>query len=210
YHQHGFDLFISHARPETSPPLSSSSPSPPSSEDSPSTEPSPESDPLYGSPSVNLTVTKVLLHGNVPGTYSFNRHRRCRWSLVTDQDQGQAQYGPLTSETPFPELSSALHELFKDTLEQEEELKHGMVLNRVLGESPESSINLLGGWEDWEDGEGERTVTEGGNGGQNGRWPGYAEEQPKVDALGNTVLYGFPGLLFEVLGNGAVSCLTVY
>jgi hypothetical protein len=29
-------------------------------------------------------------------------------------------------------------------------------------------------------------------------------------ALGNTELFGFPGLLLEVLKNDAVSCLTVY
>ena len=28
-----------------------------------------------------LVVTKLVLHGNVPGSYEFNRHRRCRWEI---------------------------------------------------------------------------------------------------------------------------------
>ena len=70
-----------------------------------------------------------------------------------------------------------------------------MVLNRDWGDSPSSSCELLGGWEDSVGGK--RTdIT-----------PSSAED---VKGLGNTTLFGFPGLVFEVLNNGAVSGLTIF
>lgn len=66
-----------------------------------------------------------------------------------------------------------------------------MVLNRGWGDSPGSSCELLGGWEESAEGA-VRNAAEGGGG------------------LGNTELFGFPGLVFEVLKNEAVSCLTVF
>jgi hypothetical protein len=67
-----------------------------------------------------------------------------------------------------------------------------MVLNRDWGDSPESSVEFLGGWEE--------TTAKGQPSGVDGH----------DGKLGNTELFGFPGLLFEVLKNGAVSSLTVY
>ncbi|KAF4466585.1 UPF0183 domain, partial [Fusarium albosuccineum] len=29
-----------------------------------------------------LVATKLVLHGNIPGSYEFNRHRRCRWEIA--------------------------------------------------------------------------------------------------------------------------------
>jgi len=66
-----------------------------------------------------------------------------------------------------------------------------MVLNRGWGDSPESSVELLGGWEEG--------VGEKGGGHGDG-----------VQGLGNTELFGFRGMLFEVLKNDTVSCLTIY
>ena len=71
-----------------------------------------------------------------------------------------------------------------------------MVLNRGWGDSPGSSCELLGGWEESAEG-----VREDGN--RNAGAGGAA-------GLGNTELFGFPGLVFEVLKNDAVSCLTVF
>ena len=71
------------------------------------------------------------------------------------------------------------------------------MLNRGWGDSPGSSCELLGGWEESTDGvrdaAGNRNPGSGGG-------PGF----------GNTELFGFPGLVFEVLKNDAVSCLTVF
>ena len=171
YFHHGFDAFISY--PTTPGPAFPSSgisdPSPPSS-------------------ASQLTVTKIVLHGNVPGSYPFNRHRRSRWMIHLDEsDDG------LTSESPYEEISTRLRGVWKGSYgdqKDEHAMQRPMVLNRGWGDSPESSVEFLGGWEE--------TTAKG----------------PRTDdhdgGLGNTELFGFPGLLFEVLKNGAVSCLTVY
>jgi hypothetical protein len=70
-----------------------------------------------------------------------------------------------------------------------------MVLNRDFwGDSPGSSCELLGSWED----------------STNAQKKGMESNAKGGPGAGNTKLYGFPGLLFEVLKNDVVSCLTVY
>lgn len=146
----------------------------------------------------DFVVTKIFLHGNVPGSYSFNRHRRCRWRIARD-DNGQPL--PLTSEMKFQEVSDILKDIWRDSYrnaEEEKRMQRGMVLNRGwgVGDSPESSIELLGGFE-----EGLASKL-------------HATSKTDTDAsmpnLNNTELFGFPGLLFEVLKNDTISCLTVY
>lgn len=143
-----------------------------------------------------LVATKVLLHGNVPGSYPFNRYRRSRWYL--DPEKVDLNDATLHSETPFKVLSSVLQDRWSDTYagkEQAKNMQRAMVLNRGWGDSPGSSCELLGSWE-------ERAETS------------KKEKEPTVAdgaaGLGNTNLFGFPGLLFEVLKNDTVSCLTVY
>lgn len=173
YFHHGFDAFIS--CPTTPGPafpgsdLSEPSPPPPSS---------------------HLTVTKVILHGNVPGSYPFNRHRRSRWT-VSLNSSGES----ISSESPYEEVSDKLRNVWKGLYSngsEEQAQQRPMVLNRGWGDSPESSVELLGGWEETT-GKGQRMGPDGQDGG-----------------VGNTELFGFPGLLFEVMKNGAVSCLTIY
>ncbi|KAL5332840.1 hypothetical protein BJX70DRAFT_382905 [Aspergillus crustosus] len=173
YFHHGFDAFISH--PSTSGPAF-----PNSGLD----------DPAPPSPSSQLVVTKIVLHGNVPGSYPFNRYRRSRWKIESNQSRSI-----VTSETRYDELSARLREVWKGSYAsaaEERALERPMVLNRGWGDSPESSVEFLGGWEE-STGRGQRT----GQGGHDG-------------GLGNTELFGFPGLLFEVMKNGAVSSLTIY
>jgi len=129
------------------------------------------------------------LHGNVPGSYPFNRHRRSRWRIQLDNSGDN-----LSSETSYNEISERLRDLWKGSFAnsvEERALQRPMVLNRGWGDSPDSSVEFLGGWEE-STAKGTRT----GDGHDAG--------------LGNTELFGFPGLLFEVLKNGAVSCLTIY
>ncbi|KAF8422490.1 hypothetical protein EV426DRAFT_605980 [Tirmania nivea] len=186
---------------------------------------------VYISTNAGHVASKVILHGNVPGSYEFNRWRRCRWEIVYGDDNGLATSGsgatgggatgsgirvgigvdevrssgeyyfggqpvheavgaatpsttspPLNSEMPFDEIYEKLKERFGAT-------QRPMLLNRG-SDSPSSSVELLGGWD-----EGEAGL----------RGAGSAEE-----AFGNTELYGFPGLIFEVLRNKAVSSLTVF
>jgi isoleucyl-tRNA synthetase len=169
YFNHGFDIFVSY-------PSISSPPLIPSGDNS--------SPPVPGN---QLVATKILLHGNVPGSHSFNRYRRSRWVL----DPGQIRSNePLTSETPFIDIKSTLNDIWEDALANEKDgsMRH-MVLNRGWGDSPGSSIELLGGWESTDS---------------------MKIEDLAKPSLGNTELYGFPGLLFEVLKNDTVSCITVY
>lgn len=175
YFHHGFDAFISY-------PTASGQPFPGS--DIPDRPPPP--------PSNNLTVTKLILHGNVPGSYPFNRHRRSRWKIILNSSNDV-----ITSESHYDDVSRRLKEVWRGSYANpadEEALNRGMVLNRGWGDSPESSVEFLGGWE------------ESAGGRQRSVQPG----QDGAHGLGNTELYGFPGLLFEVLKNGAISCLTIY
>ena len=174
YFHHGFDALVSTPQPSRSA----------RSEES-------------ATPSADFVVTKVFLHGNIPGSYSFNRHRRSRWRIALD-DNGQPL--PLTSEMRFSEVSDILKDVWHDSYrdaEEEKRMQRGMILNRGwgIGDSPESSIELLGGFE-----EGPTAKTANS-------LKGMVDGMPN---LNNTELFGFPGLLFEVLKNDTISCLTVY
>ncbi|KAJ9151666.1 hypothetical protein NKR19_g4727 [Coniochaeta hoffmannii] len=143
-----------------------------------------------------LVATKLILHSNVPGSYPFNRHRRCRWEIA--YLAGKAEKRPtIDSESPFDDIEVSLREEWKDFFATDEE-KHkrqkGMVINRGWGDSPGSSIELLGGWEE----------------GVNDRAPGAGGKRFDGGEESTTTLYGFPGLAFEVLRNGFVSALTVF
>lgn len=180
YFHHGFDIFIS--RPTHPAPSFSSAEN--------------DGDEMVevGEPN-ELVATKVLLHANVPGSYPFNRYRRSRW--VIDVQPSELR-GALDSETPFTTLSESLRQIWRNHSADEngeDSLQKHIVLNREIAESPGSSCELLGGWEESTD-----TQREGSMDNVTRDGPGY----------GNTKLFGFPGLLFEVLRNDAVSCLTVY
>ncbi|MCJ1438735.1 hypothetical protein MMC27_008125 [Xylographa pallens] len=181
YFHHGFDIFVS----------CPSSPSPglvPSDTEADQSAISNSTD--------RLVATKLLLHANIPGSYPFNRYRRSRWFL--DPEQIWADDTTLDSESRFAVISSALQDAWRDSYANEEQarsLQRAMVLNRGWGDSPGSSCELLGGWEESVDAS--KRAREG-------------HVPDGTSALGNTELFGFPGLLFEVLKNDAVSCLTVY
>lgn len=173
YFHHGFDALVSTA----------ASPSPPF--------PGKQSNKTSESGSADLVVTKLLFHGNVPGSYSFNRHRRSRWKIIIPSIGDTA----LHSELPFAKVSAAMKEVWREwygSEEDEKKLQRGMVLNRGWDESPDSSIELLGGFEESAP---SKPNTVAGD---------------EAAALNNTELFGFPGTLFEVLKNDSISCLTVY
>ena len=175
YFRHGFDVFVAYA-------------SAPSPELDPARAPAERRpDPV---PAGRLVATKILLYGNVPGSYAFNRYRRGRWAL--DANEMRPLERPLNSETPFATVRRALKRVWRDArahgMADSASQRH-MVLNRGWDDSPGSSMEML----DWEGGS--ESLSKG---------PGNSA------ILGNTELHGFPGLLFEVLKNDAVSCLTVY
>jgi hypothetical protein len=188
YYQHGFDLLISQ-------PTQISPPSPTAERKESDVR---EEGELSAQPLNHLTVTKIIFHGNVPGSYQFNRHRRSRWTL--EHVPSTMYREALSSEMLFGDISGRLKEVFKphyDNEEQERLQQRGMALNRGWGDSPGSSCELLGGWD-----EGLSKKSRFAN-------PGSGMVDGAAD-VGNVELFGFPGMVFEVLKNGAVSSLTVY
>jgi hypothetical protein len=188
YYHHGFDILISQ-------PTQISSPSPTAERKEAELH---EEGELSAQPLNHLTATKIIFHGNIPGSYQFNRHRRSRWTL--EHVPSELYKDPLNSEMRFADISGRLKEVFKPYYENEEEERlqqRGMALNRGWGDSPGSSVELLGGWED-ASGKKSRFANPGS---------GLIEGDGQV---GNVELFGFPGMVFEVLKNGAVSALTVY
>lgn len=132
-----------------------------------------------------LVAKKLVLHGNIPGCYEFNRHRRCRWELRPEGGGETDDDAIADSETEFKTIEERLARHWGSDAARH----RGMVLNRGWGDSPGSSCEFLGGWE--ESGGGRRA--EAGGGGDS-----------------TTTLYGFPGLVFEVLRNGFVNTVTVF
>jgi hypothetical protein len=131
--------------------------------------------------SAHLVVLKVTIHGNIPGSYSFNRHRRLRWALEL-----RGASSTLTSEHMFDEIKSDLLQAFHGVW-PDSEMSRGRVVNRTWGGSPTDSSFFLP--------DADEDLVESGGGSE--AW------------LGNTKLYSFPGLTFEVSSNGAISALTV-
>ncbi|KAL8829420.1 MAG: hypothetical protein Q9170_006173 [Blastenia crenularia] len=168
YFHHGFDVFISYP----------SNPSPPF----PHTNQT--SHPLTRSKTVDhLVATKVLLHGNVPGSYPFNRYRRSRWVI---DGEAAGTFESLDSETSFTTLSEELRSVWKGNYVSEQAEKatqNAIVLDRDWGDSPGSSYEVLEGWED------SAQTHKKGHSAQEG------------SGSGTTQIYGFPGMLFEVLKN---------
>ncbi|ANB15974.1 hypothetical protein AWJ20_3623 [Sugiyamaella lignohabitans] len=131
----------------------------------------------------NPTVKKIIIHGNVPSSLSFQVYNRCRWLLFPPSNRnGNSSQGsplpPVSSETPFTEFYNQFVPEGTNTPPM------SMMLNRTI-ESPGSSVELVG----------EDDINHSA-----------ADE----DDWGATQLYGCPRCIFEVLKNGAVSSLTIF
>ncbi|KAL8724841.1 MAG: hypothetical protein Q9166_007721 [cf. Caloplaca sp. 2 TL-2023] len=172
YFHHGFDVFISYP----------SAPSPHFPHSTASEHPSTLTRAVD-----HLVVTKVLLHGNIPGSYPFNRYRRSRWAIDADAAGTSSN---LDSETSFSSLSKELRNVWKGNYASEQAenaTQNAIVLDRDWGDSPGSSYEVLEGWEDSEQTQKRGTSTREGSG------------------SGTTQIFGFPGMLFEVLKNDTKS-----
>lgn len=135
-----------------------------------------------------LVAMKLVLHGNIPDSYEFNRHRRCRWEIDYLDDDDKAGGGAVNSETEFKLVEERLERKWQAVLPpgRPQPRQRGMVLNRGWGDSPGSSCELLGGWEE--------------SGGAQ-KAEGFRD---------STTMYGFPGLVFEVLKNNYFNTVTVF
>ncbi|KAH7001514.1 hypothetical protein EDB80DRAFT_580724 [Ilyonectria destructans] len=134
-----------------------------------------------------LVATKLVLHGNIPGSYEFNRHRRCRWEIAY-LDPSSDSSSPVHSETKFPQIEDRMNETWASVFPHSESQprQRGMVLNRGWGDSPGSSCEFLGGWEE------------------------SGARRAEANGDSTTTLYGFPGMVFEVLKNGHVNAVTAF
>jgi hypothetical protein len=155
--------------------------------------------PLITSP--HLVVRKLIIHGNVPGSYVFNRHRRLRWTIALPS-LADGGLPPLTSESPFESsLQPALLQAYSH-IWPASEMQRGKVVNRTWGDDgPSGSSGSNGG-------------TGGGDAGDSTFFlpdtdADLVEGSGSEQWLGNTKLYAFPGFTLEVLKNGAVSALTI-
>jgi hypothetical protein len=161
----------------------------------------------------HLTATKICIHSNIPGSWQFNRHRRLRWSLdswplpqdreddistsITTAHEGQEN--SLTSERKFRDIRTHLRNVFHETYStplEETEQQQPQAFNRDWGENSAlgNSVELLGGFE---------------GGGAGGKKAGGGEAS-EYGRLGEVLVYGFPGLAFEVLKNGCVAWVQVW
>jgi isoleucyl-tRNA synthetase len=99
------------------------------------------------------------------------------------------------------DIRNQLRQVFADHYPSKEEQRIAalpMVLNRGWGREDvgtDADWGVVGGWEE---------------GGGKARGEGKDGEEREQEKMGAAELYGFPGLVFEVLKNGAVSCLMVY
>lgn len=203
YFSHGFDILLAEPRPRSTLAQVSKKKKDTIQQDDASED---ESLPIN-----QLAATKIIFHGNIPGSYQFNRYRRSRWTI--EHVPAKKNSEPLTSEMPYADISARLKGAFMGTYENHAEellMQRGMAINRGWGDSPGSSCELLGGFE-------ESTIekTEQRNDGTK-RYANSASEgksgpeEHSVQGLGSTMLFGFPGLIFEVMENDLICTLTVY
>ena len=178
YFDHGFDIFVSYPAAPSPTALFSAH----------------ANGKINGSDANQLVATKILFHGNVPGSFPFNRYRRSRWVINLGVSDAHISFD---SETAFSEMSQPLLEIWRRSLGTlgKELNQNAMVLNRDWNDSPGSSCEFLGDWEESSD---------------STRKEAFSDKAGPAGSSGNTKLYGFPGLLFEVLKNNTISCLTVY
>lgn len=210
YFSHGFDILV--GPPTETSPLPGQSTS------------EQDSNPMSDSHKV---ATRIVLHGNIPGSYPFNRHRRSRWSLVSPP-YPDAKKTEISSESSFSDFHKLLIKAFEGVW-PEKRMSEGMVIvrnwtgpNYEDNDSPSNSAIFIGNM----DGDlsssstGTQQVLPRFDGGDDldDDWDeiGPVGEAPPEKGknddkwLKNTKLYKFPGLMFEVMEKGAVSALTVY
>jgi hypothetical protein len=184
YYSHGLDILISQAHQ-----LPARSPTAPTSDD--------DSKDNHAIARNHLTATKVCIQGNVPGSSQFNRHRRLRWTLESWPLLDNPDLPPpLTSETKFRDIQTHLQQVFKETYESELEertqqepqaFNHEWGGNSSLG----NSVELLGGFED-------------------GKKKGDVGVDSEYGRIGEVLVFGFPGLAFQVLKSGVVAWVQVW
>lgn len=183
-------------------------------------------------------ATRIVLHGNIPGSYPFNRHRRSRWSLASSP-YPTLQKSEINSESAFKDFHPLLMKAFEGVW-PEKDMSEGMVIVRNWNgrdyednDSPSNSAIFVGNMDGDFSNSSTSTVASASRTAPKFVDDGDGldddldddEDWDAVDAPGespikrgrnedrwlrNTKLYKFPGLMFEVMDKGAISALTVY
>jgi len=129
----------------------------------------------------DLVVKRVVIQGNVPGSAAFNRHRRLRWTLELPST---SEDFILHSECNFEhELKPTLLQTYTEAA-RDAQTAMGRVINRCWDDPMDSGFFLP---------DQDRDEADDGNTRGSEAW------------LGNVRLFQFPGVMFEVLQNGAVA-----
>jgi hypothetical protein len=131
--------------------------------------------------SPDLVVKRVVIQGNVPGSAAFNRHRRLRWTLELPNTTDDLI---LHSECNFEhELKPTLLHTYLEAA-KDAQTAMGRVINRCWDDPMDSGFFLP---------DQDRDEADDGSARGSEAW------------LGNVRLFQFPGVMFEVLQNGAVA-----
>ncbi|KAM0702349.1 hypothetical protein Q7P35_011259 [Cladosporium inversicolor] len=129
----------------------------------------------------DLVVKRVVIQGNVPGSAAFNRHRRLRWNLELPSTSDDFI---LHSECDFEhELKPTLLQTYSEAA-KDAQTAMGRVINRCWDDPMDSGFFLP---------DQDRDEADDGSARGSEAW------------LGNVRLFQFPGVMFEVLQNGAVA-----
>jgi hypothetical protein len=129
----------------------------------------------------DLVVKRVVIQGNVPGSAAFNRHRRLRWTLELPATSDDFI---LHSECNFEhELKPTLLQTYSEAA-KDAQTAMGRVINRCWDDPMDSGFFLP---------DQDRDEADDGSLRGSEAW------------LGNVRLFQFPGVMFEVLQNGAVA-----
>lgn len=135
----------------------------------------------------DLVVKRVVIQGNVPGSAAFNRHRRLRWTLELPSTS-PSDDTILHSECHFEhELKPTLLQTYTEAA-RDAQTAMGRVINRCWDDPMDSGFFLP---------DQDRDEADDGSAKGSEAW------------LGNVRLFQFPGIMFEVLQNGAVAGLYV-
>ena len=164
-------------------------------------------------------ATKLLIHGNIPFSHAFNRHRRLRWEICHTPSPDGVYKDPLTSEMNWHDINNRFKEVYKGTYknyEEEKSMQQPMAINRGWGgastsDSMGGSGELLGGWEGDDDDEMRRPANSPDKAKGKAKDGSSVESSGVIADAGQAQFFGgYPGMIFEVLRNGSVCQVQIY
>lgn len=174
----------------------------------------------------NATVKKIIFHGNLPGSVSFQKYERCRWQiskLANEADSAQMDNASDDSNSESNDLNHTQlpnsEMKFRHFAHLYSFKKEPVLLNRRLecgtGILDDDGMEIIeNDDEDMISGVSHSDITKP----LNSKVSDEAKADQDIDLLakdkledwGLAELYGAPGLVVEVLKNGDISSITLY